>query len=223
MREPDLVARLVETVAGAVRVPVTVKMRLGFDATSLNAPDVARRCEAAGAKLIAVHGRTRAQFYEGRADWAAVAAVGRAIRVPLLVNGDIACALDAHAALSLSGAEGVMIGRAALGRPWLLAEVEGALRGEKIVPLSAASRCAVAIEHYQGLLTLYGVSLGLRHARKHLQAYGEHALGMTAPALAAPIKAALVRSETPAEVESLLRHAFALADGSGAAPVAVAA
>ncbi|SDR53449.1 tRNA-U20-dihydrouridine synthase [Rhizobiales bacterium GAS113] len=215
MREPDLVARVVETVAGAVGVPVTVKMRLGFDATSLNAPDIARRCESAGARLIAVHGRTRAQFYEGRADWAAVAAVKRAIGVPLIVNGDIACAADAQAALRLSGAQGVMIGRAALGRPWLLGEIEQALRGETVIALSATSRRDVAIEHYQGLLALYGVSLGLRHARKHLQAYGEHALSAAVPARAAPIKAALVRSVEPAEVESLLREAFALAAETG--------
>ena len=223
MREPDLVARLVEAVVAAVDVPVTVKMRLGFDATSLNAPDVARRCEAAGARMITVHGRTRAQFYEGRADWAAVAAVRQAIGVPVIVNGDITSKAEAAMALRLSGAEGVMIGRAALGRPWLPGEIARALRGEKPIALSPETRCAIALEHYQGLLALYGVSLGLRHARKHLQAYAEHALATAEPERAAPIKAALVRSFEPAEVEALLREAFALAGDAEVQRLAVAA
>ena len=223
MREPDLVARLVEAVVAAVDVPVTVKMRLGFDATSLNAPDVARRCEAAGARMITVHGRTRAQFYEGRADWAAVAAVRQAIGMPVIVNGDITSTAKAELALRLSGAEGVMIGRAALGRPWLPGEIARALRGEKPIALSPETRCAIALEHYQGLLALYGVSLGLRHARKHLQAYAEHALATAEPERAAPIKAALVRSFEPAEVEALLREAFALAGDAEVQRLAVAA
>jgi len=223
MREPDLVARLVEAVVAAVDVPVTVKMRLGFDATSLNAPDVARRCEAAGARMITVHGRTRAQFYEGRADWAAVAAVRQAIGMPVIVNGDITSTAKAEMALRLSGAEGVMIGRAALGRPWLPGEIARALRGEKPIALSPETRCAIALEHYQGLLALYGVSLGLRHARKHLQAYAEHALATAEPERAAPIKAALVRSFEPAEVEALLREAFALAGDAEVQRLAVAA
>ena len=223
MREPDLVARLVEAVVAAVDVPVTVKMRLGFDATSLNAPDVARRCEAAGARMITVHGRTRAQFYEGRADWAAVAAVRQAIGMPVIVNGDITSTAKAEMALRLSGAEGVMIGRAALGRPWLPGEIARALRGEKPIALSPETRCAIALEHYQGLLALYGVSLGLRHARKHLQAYAEHALATAEPKRAAPVKAALVRSVEPAEVEALLRQAFALGGDAETQSLAVAA
>ena len=223
MREPDLAERVVEAVARAVALPVTVKMRLGFDATSLNAPEVARRCEAVGALLISVHGRTRAQFYDGHADWAAVAAVKHAIGIPLIVNGDIVSAKDAATALSLSDADGVMIGRAALGRPWLLGEIESALRGEPGRAPSLAARCEVAIEHYRGLLSLYGVPLGIRHARKHLQAYAAHALADVVDARGSAIKAALMRSEQPLEVERLLREAFELAGRAPAQCLALAA
>ncbi|MFI5011227.1 MAG: tRNA dihydrouridine synthase DusB [Hyphomicrobiales bacterium] len=223
MREPDLAERVVAAVAGAVTLPVTVKMRLGFDAVSLNAPDIARRCEGAGARLICVHGRTRAQFYDGHADWPAVGAVKRSVGVPVIVNGDIASAADAETALLRSGADGVMIGRAALGRPWLPGEVERALRGEPERPLSPAARCALATEHYQGLLALYGLPLGLRHARKHLQAYAAHALAASIDARAPAIRAALMRSERPAEVKILLHEAFALAGDAPDYGMAVAA
>jgi tRNA-dihydrouridine synthase len=166
---------------------------------------------AAGAQLVSVHGRTRCQFYDGEADWLAVAAVKSAIAAPVIVNGDIASIDDARDALAHSGADGAMIGRAALGRPWLLGEIEAALAGRAVAPLTPDQRCEVAIEHYRGLLGLYGVSLGLRHARKHLVAYAEHALAGASVSSAAPIKAALPRSEDPRAVESLLCEAFARA------------
>ncbi|MBV9432412.1 MAG: tRNA dihydrouridine synthase DusB [Hyphomicrobiales bacterium] len=211
MREPDLAERIVDAVAHAVDVPVTVKMRLGFAAGSLEAPDLASRCQAAGASLVSVHGRTRAQFYDGHADWGAVGSVKGAVSIPVLVNGDIASAEHAKDALSLSGADGVMVGRAALGRPWLLGEVNRALKGEAHLSLSMNQRCEIAIEHYRGLLHLYGVAFGLRHARKHLQAYAAQALGERAPAQALCLAASLVRCEEPSEVERLLRAIFALA------------
>jgi nifR3 family TIM-barrel protein len=223
MREPELAARIVAAVAAAVRIPVTVKMRLGFDATSLNAAELAARCVEAGARLISVHGRTRAQFYDGLADWGAIASVKRAVEVPIVVNGDIASAQDARTALLRSGADGVMVGRGALGRPWLPGEIEHGLRGNAAPVLTPAERCEVAIEHYRGLLRHYGLSLGLRQARKHLQAYVAHALAGCARPRAAIIKASLPRSEEPCEVETLLREAFALSGERDAAPLAVAA
>jgi nifR3 family TIM-barrel protein len=210
MREPDLAERLVVSVAGAVSVPVTVKTRLGFDAASLNAPEIARRCEAAGARLVTIHGRTRAQFYTGRANWQAVAPVKQTVSVPVLVNGDIGSIEDARLALAQSGADAVMIGRAAVGRPWLVAEIGDVLAGRAPVSLTADERRAIAIEHHQELLRLHGTGLGLRLARKHLAAYAEHALMGVAGARALAIRAAIVRSDSPAEIEDLLRQAFDL-------------
>lgn len=223
MREPDLAERIVAAVVASVDLPVTVKMRLGYDEGSLDAPFLARRCEAAGAQLVAVHGRTRAQFYEGRADWAAVGQVKGQMRIPLVVNGDIASTEDAKRALFLSGADGVMIGRAALGRPWLLGEVAGELKEEGHTSPSLVERCDIAIEHYRGLLSLYGVALGVRHSRKHLQAYAAHALAGQARPMACGLSASLVRSEEPAEVERLLRAIFGLAADLGDAHLAEAA
>ncbi len=172
MRDPDLALRLIDAVAGAVTTPVTLKMRLGWDERHINAPELAARAEAAGVAMIAVHGRTRAQFYSGRADWAAVAAIKRAVRVPVLVNGDIRSAADARAALAQSGADGVMIGRGAQGRPWLAGRIAAELRGE--TPEAAPSGGALhdlILEHYAAILGFYGVDLGLRVARKHVGWY----------------------------------------------------
>ncbi|MFO1106429.1 MAG: tRNA dihydrouridine synthase DusB [Amaricoccus sp.] len=174
MREPDLALRIIAAVAGAVRVPVTVKMRLGWDDGTRNAPELAARAEAAGVAMIAVHGRTRCQFYQGRADWSAIAAVKRAVRIPVIANGDIGDAASARQALARSGADGVMIGRAARGAPWLVGRIAAELGGtEAPAPPEGADLAALVIEHYQAMLDFYGRDLGLRVARKHLGWYLE--------------------------------------------------
>jgi nifR3 family TIM-barrel protein len=176
MRTPDHALRLIEAVVGAVDVPVTLKTRLGWDDTCLNAPEIARRAEAAGVQMITIHGRTRCQFYKGRADWAAIRAVKQAVRVPVLANGDIVDVPSARRALEQSGADGVMIGRGAQGRPWLLAQVAADLYGTPApeVPQGAALADLVA-GHYEAMLGFYGVDLGGRVARKHLGWYMDHA------------------------------------------------
>jgi nifR3 family TIM-barrel protein len=204
MRDPDHALRLIEAVVGAVRVPVTLKTRLGWDDGSLNAPEIARRAEAAGIAMITIHGRTRCQFYTGRADWTAIGAVKAAVGIPVIANGDILDTGTARAALALSGADGVMIGRGARGRPWILAGIAAALRGVRApaVPSGRALADLVA-EHYEAMLGFYGPALGLRVARKHLGWYMDHA--GTGPAL----RGRLLRAEDPAEVLHLLPAAMA--------------
>jgi tRNA-dihydrouridine synthase B len=178
MRDVDHATSLVEAVVAAVRVPVTVKMRLGWDETSLNAPELARRVVEAGAVAITVHGRTRNQFYDGTADWQAVRAVRSAIDVPLVVNGDIVDGQTARLAMAQSGADGVMIGRQAIGRPWLVGQIGRHLvTGAAVRDPGPAEQGGVAIEHYESALSHYGVRLGMRMVRKHLAQYLETALG----------------------------------------------
>ena len=142
MRDPALALRLIEATVGATALPVTLKMRLGWDQASLNAPDIARSAQAAGVRMLTIHGRTRNQFFTGVADWAAIAAVVDAVTIPVIANGDIANADDARRALSLSGAAGVMIGRAAQGRPWLPGAIEHALKHGGEVTRAAAGAAA---------------------------------------------------------------------------------
>lgn len=218
MREPELALRLVEATVAAVQIPVTLKMRLGWDHASLNAPDIARRAEAAGVRLITIHGRTRMQFYKGRADWAAIRAVSEAVAVPVVANGDGASLADARAMLEASGADAVMIGRAAVGRPWLLGEIAAGLEGQDWREPSATEKAEAALEHYETLVALFGPLAGTRHARKHLAAYAEHAGGgeHLSPARAAD-RLRLVTSENPAEVRQLLAGFFGLESSRAAA------
>ena len=172
MRTPDHALSLIEAVVGAVDVPVTLKTRLGWDDESRNAPQIARRAEAAGIRMITIHGRTRCQFYKGRADWAAIAEVRDAVDIPLIANGDIIDTDTARRALIQSRADGVMVGRGARGRPWRLAEIAHDLFGTPapVIPQGTAMADLV-IGHYEDILSFYGAELGLRVARKHLGWY----------------------------------------------------
>ena len=172
MREPDLARRIIAATVKAVTVPVTLKMRMGWDHASLNAPELARVAEDLGVQLITVHGRTRCQLYSGNAEWAFIHRVKDAVRVPVIANGDICSIADAETALDQSGADGVMIGRGAYGRPWLLAQVIAALTG-RAVPAdpTLAAQHALVREHYAMMLDLYGPVIGVNLARKHLGWY----------------------------------------------------
>lgn len=216
MRDLDHAIALVRAVVAAISVPVTLKMRLGWDDATRNAPELARRAEIEGVVLVTVHGRTRCQFYKGSADWEAIRHVVDAITIPVVANGDCCSSADARVMLDRSGASAVMIGRAALGRPWLVADVAHALATgcERTEP-SLSDRADAAREHYQTLIELFGPERGVRHARKHVAAYAEH-LGYRP---ASPAHRTLVTSTDPADVLRRLDRLFAeAAERPGHAP-----
>lgn len=172
LRDLPLALRLIEAVVGAVKVPVTLKTRIGWDGDCLNAAELARMAEAAGVAMVTVHGRTRQQFYTGHADWAAIGRVKRAVSIPVLANGDIVDAATARAALAASGADGVMVGRGARGRPWQPALIAHAIcRAPRPQVPQGAAFAAMAAGHYEAMLSFYGSALGARVARKHLGWY----------------------------------------------------
>lgn len=207
MRDLDHAQSLIEAVRGAVKVPVTLKMRLGWDDASRNAAELARRAEDCGLSLVTVHGRTRQQFYTGQADWRAVQPVKAATRLPVIVNGDIASLADAQAALEQSGADGVMIGRAALGRPWLIGEIAHGLAGRIWLPPSPRAMAEGITRHYMSLIDAMGARQGVRHARKHVAAYAEEAIRLGATLEKAEM-AAILQSDQPETVCRFLQSLF---------------
>lgn len=172
MRDEVTAAKILEATAKAVAIPVTLKMRMGWDSSSLNAPKIAKIAEEVGIKMITVHGRTRCQFYSGNADWEFVEKVKSAVKVPVVVNGDIKSELDAKKALQLSKSDGVMIGRGVYGKPWLINRVAKFLTEGEIIPEpSITDKKQTIIEHYQEMLSYYGITTGTMMARKHLGWY----------------------------------------------------
>jgi tRNA-dihydrouridine synthase B len=211
MRDLDHALTLIDATVGAVNVPVTLKMRLGWDDSSRNAPELARRAEAAGIALITVHGRTRCQFYKGFADWGAIRAVKHAISIPLVVNGDVTDFEAAVAALAASGADAVMVGRGANGRPWFPGQLAHFLAtGERRPAPSLADQYALVSALYDEMLIHHGARIGVKHVRKHLgwalDAAAEHA-GIAEDQLKAT-RAHVLTSEDPAEVRRRLAAAY---------------
>ena len=210
MRNLDHAERLITAALGATSRPVTVKMRLGWDETSMNAAELASRAERLGVAALTVHGRTRQQFYKGAADWTAIAAVREAVTIPVIVNGDVLDLASARTALSQSGADGVMIGRGIYGRPWFATHLDRALNDNKpFKDIGLGERAEILLEHMELSLDFYGAALGLRMFKKHLGAYVEASTHHADPQVRRQDKARLCRLDDPRAVAAEVRALMA--------------